>query len=274
MKTQDKILILGSNGMAGHMVTKYLKQLHYNVKTAARYNADYIVDVEKYEELDTFFNGTNWDYIVNCIGVLGPDANKNPARTVYLNSFLPNYLSRNKAKVIHISTDCVFDGKSYCMYKVTDTPTETNLYGLTKALGELNNYKDITLRVSIIGPEIKETNRSGLLNWVMNEAPDVMEGWTNALWNGITTLQLAKVIEICIEGCVPCGMIQPSSPPISKAELLQLIVNVYDLDKKVKFVKGPKSVNKCLAPSQGWKAPSHLEQLMELRDYYGTERAK
>jgi dTDP-4-dehydrorhamnose reductase len=161
------------------------------------------------------------------------------------------------------------------MYKTTDFPTETNLYGKTKALGELKNGKDITLRVSIIGPEIKQNNKSGLFNWVLNESPNIMEGWTNAFWNGITTLQLAKTIEKCIEESVFCsGIIQPSGLSISKAELLQLIVNVYNLDKKVKFVEGPKSINKCLIPTRDYEAPSHLKQLMELREFYGTERAK
>lgn len=275
MKIHDeKILVLGSNGMAGHIVTRYLKEHYDDVYTLARYNADYIVDVENYEELCNFFNEYNdWTHIVNCIGVLGPDANKDPKRTVYLNSFLSHYLHFNKAKIIHISTDCIFDGKKGTPYNIVDTPTETNLYGRTKAIGELKNSKDVTLRVSIIGPEIKETNRSGLLNWVINEAPETIEGWTNALWNGITTLQLAKIIKKCIEN-ETCWIRQPSSLPISKAELIQLIINVYGLDKKVKFIEGPKTINKCLHPTPGWEAPGHLEQLIELRDYYGTERAK
>lgn len=268
---KKQVLVFGSNGMAGHMIVKYLKTIsEYEITTVARENAHYSIDVENLDELNKVINDTLETHVViNCIGVLLPDADKDPKRTVYLNGFLPHYLAYKYSRVIHISTDCVFDGKRGYMYGEKDLPNESSLYGRTKALGELKTHKDTTIRVSIIGPEIKSNNRSGLFNWVINEAPETMSGWTNALWNGITTLQLAKVIHQCIdEDIFSSGIIQPSSPVISKAELLQLIVNVFDLNKKVKFEEGPKTVNKCLSPSVGYAAPSHLEQLLELKKFY------
>ena len=119
-----------------------------------------------------------------------------------MNSWWPHYLetlyAESKTKIVHISTDCIFDG-SRGWYIESDTPTETNLYGRSKAMGEINNDKDITLRMSIIGTEIKEEGRSGLLNWVVNNPEDTVFGWEHSVWNGITTFELAKQIDYYIK---------------------------------------------------------------------------
>ena len=111
-------------------------------------------------------------YVINCIGVLGPDADKNAAKTIIVNSWFPNFLAEfyknTSTRVIHISTDCVFNGKRG-YYIESDIPNETNLYGRSKALGEIINDKDVTFRTSIIGTETKNIHkRSGLLNWAVN----------------------------------------------------------------------------------------------------------
>ena len=195
-----KFLVFGCNGMAGHLVSLYLKEKGHYVVGFARSesgllktitgNALDIQSVRAAVQSDTF------DSIVNCIGVLNQFAENNKAQAVYLNSFFPHYLAEltktTSTQVIHISTDCVFSGKRG-QYTEEDLRDGTTFYDRSKALGELEDDKNVTLRQSIIGPDIK-TSGIGLLNWFMQqEGP--LNGFTGALWTGLTTLQLAKVIE-------------------------------------------------------------------------------
>lgn len=273
---QMKVIVLGSKGMAGHMISTYLKRQGYDIFEVARTDADYNLDVENPAQMRHFFNSRfhECDYIINCIGVLGPDANKNPARTIYINSYLPHYLqfvyAHKKTKVMHISTDCIFDGKrGYYIEK--DLPNETNIYGRSKALGELNNDKDITFRMSIIGTEIKKENRSGLLNWALTNEEDKLFGWTNAHWNGITTLELAKRIHYYIDKELDLsGIIHlVPSESINKYELLNYIDFVFELGKEVVPTQGPKDVNKILVDTREepicWDIPGYHLQLQQLK---------
>jgi len=181
------------------------------------------------------------DAIINCIGYLVEDSNKNPAEAVYLNSYFPHLLENmtkeTNTKVIHISTDCIFDGKDEKPYTESSLPTATNYYGRSKALGELNNEKDLTLRQSIIGPA-PQTNNTGLFNWIYTTTSTEVEGWTNVMWNGITTLELAKQIEGILVVCPSLHGIVNLVPPtiINKCDLLKLIVDTFDLPVKVKEV--------------------------------------
>ena len=111
-----KILVLGSNGMAGHMIYSYLKSLSYDVTGYTRKD----LDIEKSLNLPR-----DYDVVINCIGVLLPDSEKDMQRTVFINSYFPHYLSAfySHSKVIHISTDCVFDGKRG-NYAENEIPTE------------------------------------------------------------------------------------------------------------------------------------------------------
>lgn len=249
-----KILVLGSEGMAGWMICSYLKQRGYNVTPFTRRNLDV-------EESLGFPGG--FDYIINCIGVLLPESEEDMQRTVFINSYLPKYLSGfYDVPIVHISTDCVFDGKRG-HYTEYDIPNEMHIYGLSKGLGELNNTKDITLRVSIIGPEIKDLNRrSGLLNWMLHNADQELLGYTKAWWNGITTLELAKVIEQYLEDPT-CGIFHPVNEAVNKYELLCLINEVYGLDKSIRPTKGPKEVNKILECTKPRFTVSTLKQQLE-----------
>ncbi len=255
-----KVLVLGSEGMAGHVIFRYLKEAGYFVTGLSRKN----IDIES-----NLFLPKGYDVVVNCIGVLLPDADKDPARTVFVNGAFPHFLTTYYPKVIHISTDCVFDGKAG-PYSVHDFPTERNLYGMSKALGEVVNESDLTLRVSIIGPEIKEqVRRTGLFNWVTTTAQCILSGWTNAYWNGITTLQLAKCVETGIREEIS-GLHHPvhETEAVTKYQLLCYINNVYGLDKQVAPTDGPKEVNKVLKTTYQFDVPTIKEQLMELKEWY------
>ncbi len=271
-----KILVVGSNGMAGHVVTKYLKNLGYNVSTVARENANYSLNIENVNLTKSFFEDAknDFDFIINCIGLLVKDSIDRPDRAIIINSWFPHFLEEvtkeTKTKIIHLSTDCVFDGVKGS-YIESDIHTETNHYGRSKSLGEINNNKDITFRMSIIGPELK-SNGTGLLNWVLSNPDSELNGWENALWNGMTTLQLAKCIDKYIKNPSVSGIynLVNNEVQINKYELLCKINKIYNLGKTINKSNGPKTVNKILVDTRkliDFEIPDYDTQLQELKDF-------
>jgi dTDP-4-dehydrorhamnose reductase len=271
-----KILVIGSNGMAGHVIVKYLKNQKFNITTMARLNADICLDVENKNQLDNFFtsNGLAYDFVINCIGLLVSDSINNPHRAIYVNSFFPHYLEsqylKTSTKILHLSTDCVFDGTKG-NYIETDTHTEKNFYGRSKSLGEINNDKDITFRMSIIGPELKSSG-TGLLHWALNNPSNELQGWENALWNGVTTLQLAKCIEVYLNNPLITGVyhLVNNDVSINKYELLCKINEIYNLNKLVIKSVGPKNINKILVDTRqlvNFNIPNYNTQLRELKEF-------
>ena len=274
-----KVLVIGSNGMAGHVVTAYLKEKGYDVTTMAREDADICLDIENTDKLNKFFkwllNATrrDFDFVINCVGVLIGEANANPTRASYVNAFFPHYLeeaySGTNTRIVHLSTDCVFDGKKGDRYLEDDIHTEMNFYGRSKSLGEINNEKDITFRMSIIGPE-KKKDGTGLMNWFMTTDQEVT-GWDNAFWNGLTTLELAKCIDNYMQKPDISGIhhLTIDSNEISKYDLLVKISEHFKLNKPVKKGNGPKPVNKILKNSrQQFKINNYDTQLKELFEFY------
>jgi dTDP-4-dehydrorhamnose reductase len=271
-----KLLVIGSNGMAGHIIAGYLKQQGHSIITVARSNADYLLDIENTEEVKTFFTklDNDFDFVINCIGLLVKDSIDRPDRAAIINSWFPHYVEHvyknTTTKVIHLSTDCVFDGKKG-EYIESDVHTEMNAYGSSKSLGEINNNKDVTFRMSIIGPEIK-ANGTGLLNWVVTCTDQELQGWENAWWNGITTLQLAKCIQQYISNPVITGIyhLVNNKNKINKYDLLCKINTVYDLHKTIIKTQGPKAVNKILVDTRNeidFDISDYDTQLTDLKNY-------
>jgi dTDP-4-dehydrorhamnose reductase len=249
------ILVIGSNGMAGSVITKYLKIQGYTVTTSARTNSDINIDIEQIGYNDSFFATlSEYDFVINCIGLLVKDSIDRPDRAAIINAWFPHRLEHSlrdsKTKLIHLSTDCVFDGATG-NYIETDTHTEMNAYGSSKSLGEVNNAKDITFRMSIIGPEIKSTG-TGLLNWILTNPQQELQGWDNAWWNGITTLELAKCLEKYIKNPTISGVyhLVNNENKINKYELLCKINEIYNLGKTIVKTQGPKPVNKILVDTR------------------------
>lgn len=196
-----KYLILGSNGMAGHMIYLYLKNQGHDVTGFAKSNQYKFDNIIQGNALDSLFverivKTSDYDIIVNCIGILNNFAENNKSVATYLNAYFPHFLADitqgMKTRIFHISTDCVFSGQrgSYTEKDLRDGPT---FYDRSKALGELEDSKNITLRNSIIGPDINP-HGIGLLNWFMQQEGKV-NGFIKSIWSGQTTLQLAKTIE-------------------------------------------------------------------------------
>jgi dTDP-4-dehydrorhamnose reductase len=263
-----RITVVGSRGMAGHVIVKYLEQQGHTVSAVDRT----VLDVE-HGNVDQFFETLDADFVVNAVGLLVKDCIDRPDRASVINSWWPQYcahkLKDTNTRLIHLSTDCVFDGKRG-NYVETDTHTETNAYGRSKSFGEVNNAKDITFRMSIIGPELK--NGTGLLNWVLTNTEQELPGWDNAWWNGITTLQLAKCINQYINYPTISGVyhLVNNNVKINKYDLLCKINQVYGLNKTIQRTQGPKPINKILVDTRGnidFAIPDYDTQLQQLRDF-------
>jgi dTDP-4-dehydrorhamnose reductase len=265
-----RVTVLGSKGMAGHVIARYLREQGHEVEAVYRSQ----LDVENPISVTAFFETLDTDFVVNAIGLLVAPSIARPDRAVTINSWWPHYLAHRlvnaRTRLIHLSTDCVFDGASG-PYTEHAIHTETNAYGSSKSLGEINSNKDITMRMSIIGPELK--NGTGLLNWAISNPQPELPGWANAYWNGITTLQLAKCIDQWINNPTVTGIYHVVDNNVStdKYSLLCKINDVYELGKTITKTLGPKSVNKILQDTRGqidWQIPNYHAQLRELRAWY------
>lgn len=200
MEIKMKFLVLGCNGMAGHMISLYLNEQGHDVVGFAQSKPMYVKgivgDAFKADALKEIIENGRFDSIINCIGLLNQFAENNKAGASYLNAYLPHFLAQvtegTDTQVIHMSTDCVFSGRRG-EYTEDDLPDGETFYDRSKALGELNDDKNITLRNSIVGPDIN-SGGIGLLNWFMKQSGSVM-GYTKMMWTGQTTLQLGKTME-------------------------------------------------------------------------------
>ena len=198
-----KFLICGCNGMAGHTIALYLKERGHEVFGFDIVESNLINSVSgnacDKDFVRAIVSGDNYDAVINCIGILNKNAENNKALAAYLNGYFPHFLAEitkdSKTQVIHMSTDCVFSGKKGA-YTETDTRDGETFYDRSKALGELDDDKNITLRNSIVGPDINP-NGIGLLNWFMQQSGEI-NGFTKAIWTGQTTLQLAKTMEAAV----------------------------------------------------------------------------
>lgn len=195
-----KFFICGCNGMAGHTISLYLHEQGHDV---------YGFDLRESQIIPSFAGNAfdtatlervikegKYDTVINCIGVLNQFAENNHALAAYLNGYFPHFLAKategTDTQVIHMSTDCVFSGEKGG-YTEEDFRDGKTFYDRSKALGELEDDKNITLRNSIVGPDINP-NGIGLLNWFLHQEGQI-NGYTKAIWTGQTTLQLAKTME-------------------------------------------------------------------------------
>lgn len=228
-----RFLVFGATGMAGHMISLYLAEHGHEVHVASRRRAVALekrgvhahhLDVRDSEAVKKVLNANTYDVVVNCIGLLNKACDEKPDLAVYLNSYFPHLLealTRNTPiRVFHLSTDCVFAGNGG-PYSENSKPDGETFYDRTKALGELQNDKDLTLRQSIVGPDINQSG-IGLFNWFMHQT-GCINGYTEAIWTGMTTLELAKAIEYCAaDGSTGLVNMVPEGVGISKYDLLLL----------------------------------------------------
>lgn len=266
-----KLLVLGMNGMAGHVVFHYLQntqkhQVYGIARNIENTEKTFNLDVSDTVELNKIINDHQFDYIINCIGILNNDAESNPSKAIWFNSYFPHFLeeiTKNlQSKVIHISTDCVFNGKQG-NYSETAIKNGEGFYAQSKALGEIDNSKDLTIRTSIIGPELN-TKGIGLFNWFMNQQGEI-NGYTTAVWSGVTTLELAKALEYVILHPLNGIVHLTNGLTINKFDLLHLFKEVWDKKEiKIEAYEG-KVVDKSLKKSErfNYQVPGYKEMLVD-----------
>ena len=252
-----RILILGTTGMLGNTLFRYLSADHENVvfgtirraqppivfpEIATNQQIIASILVEDEQALKSAFSISRPDVIINCIGVVKQlTSAEDPLISIPINALLPHRLARlatmHDARLVHISTDCVFSGNRG-NYRESDIPDATDLYGRSKLLGELYSPHTVTLRTSIIGHEL--TTKHGLLEWFLSQG-DSVSGYSHAIFSGLPTVELARVIK---EHVIPnkslAGLYHVATAPISKLELLRLIANIYG--KATKIVPSDKIV--------------------------------
>lgn len=235
-----KFLVLGCNGMAGHTISLYLKEQGHDVMGFAQEKSKYVNsivgDARNIDFVKKIINEGKYDSVINCIGILNQFAEDKKSLAVYLNSYFPHFLAEvtygTKTQIIHMSTDCVFSGKKG-NYTEDDFKDGETFYDRTKALGELEDNKNITLRNSIVGPDINP-NGIGLFNWFMKQDSQVY-GYTKVMWTGQTTLQLAKTMEIAAKERASGLYNTVPDKSISKYDLLKLF-NKYLRDDSIQII--------------------------------------
>jgi len=227
-----KILILGGRGMAGHMIRNYmLRETGYHVFFTTRDPCDLqglFLDVTNMRMVENVMELVRPDVVINAVGVLNEQAARNEGEAFQINGLLPHHIRRfiekTGGRLIHISTDCVFSGERGG-YEEGDLPDGISIYARSKAMGEVRSPKHLTVRTSIIGPEVRD-NGIGLFQWFMKQQ-GVVNGYTHVFWNGVTTLQLAKSLVCMIDSGVT-GLYHLTAPgKVSKYELLQMIQTTF-----------------------------------------------
>lgn len=270
-----KLLILGGTGMAGHTISIYFKEAGHDVTAFTRRKIDYcqniIGDITDFKALKEIILSTEYDAIINAVGILNQDAEDSKSSAVLINSYLPHFLSditkNRKTKIIHMSTDCVFSGKEGNYSESSFKDGET-FYDRSKALGEIDNSKDLTFRNSIIGPDMSE-NGIGLFNWFMKQEGTI-NGFTKAIWTGVTTITLAKAMEKALEENVTGLYNLVNNEVISKYELLNLF-NTHLKNNTVRILESDKvSLNKSLVNTRtdfSFEVPSYKDMVIEMKEW-------
>jgi dTDP-4-dehydrorhamnose reductase len=270
-----KVLVLGSTGLIGHKVFNYLNTLNkydlYNISFRKKLNDKTIIcDARNNEKFIKTIKSISPDIIINCIGILINGANLNPENAIYLNAYMPHMLmnlsDEINSKLIHISTDCVFSGEKNTPYNEFDYKDGKDTYAKTKGLGEIINDRHLTLRTSVIGPELK-TNGEELFHWFMNQNKEI-NGFTKAIWSGVTTLVLSKVVNWAIEKNINGLYHVTNNNSIDKYSLLLLIKKYSRKDIIINPFEG-KIINKSFIDTRkliDYEIPSYDQMVKEMID--------
>lgn len=276
-----KILVLGCNGMAGHLISLYFKEQGYEVIGFARsatqlLDKTIIGDASDMPFIKHILDEGNYDAVINCIGLLNQFAEENKAMAVLLNSYLPHYLveitKNTHTKVIHMSTDCVFAGNNGPYYE-DSFPNGATFYDRSKAMGEINNNKDLTFRNSIIGPDIKETG-IGLFNWFMKQENSI-GGFTGAIWTGVTTYTLAKAMEAAIKENLTGLYNLVNNESINKFDLCSLFNKYFKAGEIEIYPNDKLQLDKSLRRKRNdfsFIVPSYEQQIKEMREWVDAHR--
>lgn len=287
-KTSGKnILVLGASGMLGHAVLRFFSQspgyqvwgsarswgVPSQLPSVVRERIVCGVDVENTDSLIKLFAVARPDVVINCIGLVKQLLQADdPLAAIPINALLPHRLAglceMVRARLVHISTDCVFAGTKG-RYREADESDARDLYGRSKYLGEVDYPHAVTLRTSIIGHELNSAH--SLVGWFLAQQGSV-RGFTQAIFSGLPTVELARVIrDFVIPNPELTGTYHVSAEPISKFELLSLVANVYG--KNIAITPDDKLViDRSLDSSRfrqttGYAPPSWPDLVAQMRDF-------
>ena len=278
---KDKVLVLGSAGLIGHQVYNYLKdsdnyELH-NISYQNKIQDDTVLlDARNEQIFIDKITSISPKYIVNCIGILIDGSNADPENSIFLNSYMPHRLTRLadkiNAKLIHISTDCVFSGDKKEPYIETDEKDGRGVYAKTKGLGEVISDKHLTLRTSVVGPELKNDGEE-LFHWFMSQSGEI-PGYTKAIWSGVTTTELAKAVKWSIDHHITGLYHVTNNSSISKHALLKLFQKYTKKDINIKSSSG-KDVDKSFIDTRllmDYEIPSYDQMISDMVSLISNNR--
>lgn len=239
----SKLILFGPDGMVGNYIKSYIP----NTIDIPRKQCDINkITINELKNIISKYGNNN--IIINCAGIIPQTIQKHTESEYYkVNSIFPIILSlvceSLNCRMIHISTDCVFSGNDG-KYAENSQHDSKSIYGISKSLGELCNATII--RTSVIGEETK--NKKSLLEWVKSNKNREIDGYTNQFWNGITCLELAKIIKHIIDNNLYWDGVRNIYSPrvISKCDLISIINKEYDLNITLNNIKLPKTIDKSL----------------------------
>jgi len=281
---KKNILVLWAKWMLWNAIFSFLKKenkliVFWTSNWIQEWFINFSVDNKLNEKIENIFNEYNFDYVINCIWYIRPKSNSSIDeynKSLFINSYFPKildfYSNKFNFKLIHFSTDCVFDWKKW-NYSIDDFPNEFSIYWLSKFLWEISNSNSLTIRTSIIWIELTKVNKN-LLNWFLSNQDWTKISWfSNVYWNWVTTITLAKIIlKIINEKININGLVQIASEKISKYELLLLFNNIFTRNIIIENKSNIKS-NKTIVPSVEQKyfineIKTLDKQIIELKEFY------
>ena len=243
-----RVLVLGGSGMLGHKLWQVFSPrfdtyvtLRGGEGAPAALGIDPArsvqnVSAETFETVIRAVADVRPDVVVNCVGIVKQAREaSDPVSSILVNSLLPHRLGELcravDARLIHVSTDCVFSGRAG-RYTESDIPDPEDLYGRSKLLGEVADGDSLTVRTSIIGRELRRSN--GLLEWFLGQAGKTVSGFRQAIFSGLSTAALAEILaSVIADHRALTGLRHVASEPISKFDLLQLLKDAYGLEVEI-----------------------------------------
>lgn len=274
-----RVLIFGAEGIAGAALMRLMPDALGTTRREAQtgLGARLLggIDIANRDDIERAFDWVSPSVVINCAGIVKSECDKHPeSRVRAVNAIAPHEIADvaseevGGCRVIHLSTDCVYDGSRGA--RMDGEPTDaTDLYGKTKAQGELVFYpRCLTIRSSFIGAD--PTYRRGLLEWLRKEATEKSEvtGFTNMMWSGLSAAELARAIALAVAIPALSGLYHVSGPVISKADLLSVLIEAHGLHCAVRRVDEPR-IDRTLDDSRfrtatGYNPPTWAEMAKEL----------
>lgn len=291
---KKKVLILGAEGMLGHVLLRWLAvskssfsvyATTLNEERASKMfppeigaRIKYGVDAENIDKLSQIFSSIEPDFVINCIALIKQSQIlKNPLSAININAQLPHRLAlicqKSGIKFIHISSDIVFDGKKG-MYTEHDKVSISDIYGMTKFLGEVGYPNSVTIRTSIIGHQLGE--KTGLVEWFLSQNVKV-RGYTKVIYSGFPTIELARIIsDFILPNENLTGIYHVSSEPISKYNLLKLIASRYnkqiEIEPDYEFILDRSLDSSAFRSLTGYNPPTWEELVNRMYNDYNERK--